>query len=48
MTAVQTVDSHGDEWGLLWYLQLGKNTPVSTWIYSQNSEAAVKASSLKK
>ena len=47
MAVAQTAETHGDEWGLTWYLQWGIYTSISTWTQSQNSVAAAEALCLK-
>ena len=47
MAAKQAAESHEDEWGLTWYLQLGIYTSILTWTHSQHSLAAAEALGLK-
>ena len=47
MAAKQAAESHGDEWGLTWYLQLGTYTSVLTWTHSQHLLASAEALGLK-
>ena len=47
MPAAPAVENHGDEWGLIWYLQWGIYTLIPTWIHSQNSLAVAEVLSLK-
>ena len=48
MAAVQAVENHADEWGLIWYLPWRICASIPTRIHSQNSlAAAAEALSLK-
>ena len=47
MVVVQAAETHGNEWGLTWYLQWGMHTSIPIWTNSQNWLAAAEALSLK-
>ena len=42
MEAARAAEHHRDQWGLMWYLQLGICTSIPNWNHSQNSLAAAK------
>ena len=47
MAAAQAAENPGDEWGLTWYILIGKYTSIPTWPHPQNPPTATEALNLK-